>query len=190
MRALLFSICLALIAGVIAGPARAQTATAAHRAPDIAAQHAAMQRLAPLLGEWEGEANLLGPRAMLVHQTERVEAAMDGLLLVIRGTGFATPERAGAPVFQALAVVSYDDRQGMYEFRSYAMGYATTATGEFMPDGAFRWSINPGGPVRIRYTIIFDQDSFRETGEMSRDAGSTWTPTIEMQLHRAGGRSP
>lgn len=143
-----------------------------------------MARLAPLLGRWLGEANVSAPHPMTVHQTEHVESALDGLLLVIRGVGYATPDRTGAPVFEAMAVASFDDRQGLYEFRSYTRGYATTATGMFLDDGSFRWSINAGGPVRMRYTIRFTDSTWRETGEMSTDGGATWRPTVDMNLRR------
>jgi hypothetical protein len=155
-----------------------------YRPPDIAAQRAAMERLAPLLGRWQGEAQLQQPQSMTVYQTEQVELALDGVLMIVRGTGHADAARSGAPVFQALAVLSYDDQRRTYEFRSYARGYATTATGEFLEDGSFRWSINPGGPVRIRYTIAITGDRWREIGEMSYDNGTTWQQTIEMDLQR------
>ncbi len=143
-----------------------------------------MARLAPLLGRWVGEANVSAPHPMTVHQTEHVESAMDGLLLLIRGIGYAAADHAGAPVFEAIAVASYDDRQGLYEFRSYTRGYATTATGAFLDDGSFRWNINAGGPVRMRYTIQFTESTWRETGEMSTDGGATWRPTVDMNLRR------
>lgn len=176
MRFLLAALAVLLI------PATAQAQ--AYRAPDIAAQRAAMERLAPLLGRWEGEAQLQQPQAMTVYQTEQVDLALDGVAMLVRGTGHATAERSGAPVFQALAVLSYDDVRRVYEFRTYARGYATTATGEFLDDGSFRWSIDPGGPVRIRYTITITGDRWREIGEMSYDAGTTWAQTIDMNLRR------
>ena len=93
MRFLLAALAVLLI------PAAAQAQT--YRAPDIAAQRAAMERLAPLLGHWQGEAQLRQPQAMTVHQTEQVELALDGIAMLVRGTGHATAERSGAPVFQA-----------------------------------------------------------------------------------------
>ena len=155
-----------------------------HRPPDIAAQRAAMERLAPLLGHWQGEAQVQQPQAMTVYQTEQVELALDGVAMIVRGAGHADAARNGAPVFQALAVLSYDDQRRIYEFRTYARGYAATATGEFLDDGSFRWSLNPGGPVRIRYTIAITGDRWREIGEMSYDNGTTWQQTIEMDLQR------
>jgi hypothetical protein len=157
---------------------------AAWSPPNLDEQRAAIERLAPLVGRWQGEANLSSPHAAVVHQSERVERDLGGLVLVIHGTGHATAARTGEPVFQALGVISYDDRSDGYEIRSYANGYATTATGAFEQDGAFVWSINPGGPVRIRYTIRIDGDVWSETGEMSRDGGETWTQTISMSLNR------
>lgn len=155
-----------------------------HRPPDIAAQRAAMERLAPLVGRWQGEARLQQPQAMTVYQTEEVELALDGVALLVRGTGHGDAERSGAPVYQALAVLSYDDARRIYEFRTYARGYVSTAIGELLEDGSFRWSINPGGPVRIRYTITITGDRWREIGEMSYDNGTTWQQTIDMNLRR------
>jgi hypothetical protein len=164
--------------------ATAQTPPAGYQGPNLEEQRAAMDRLAPLVGRWQGEANVLAPHAMTVHQTELVERDLAGLLIVIHGTGYATADHAGEPVFQAIAVASYDDRRDIYEFRSYTRGYATTATGTFHEDGAFVWQID-GGPVLTRFTIRFDDESWTEIGEMSRDRGATWTRTIEMNLTRA-----
>lgn len=185
----------ALLAGfalafVAAAPALAQEHTAppaanTYRGPDIVAQRAAMERLAPLVGHWQGTASVHAPTETTVYQSERVEWDMDGLVLVVHGTGYASPDHSGAPVFRAMAVISFDDRRGVYEFRTYNNGYAATATGEFLEDGTFRWSINPGGPVRMRFDIRFDAASWRETGESSYDNGQTWTRTVELDLRRA-----
>ncbi|MBX3428632.1 MAG: hypothetical protein KF779_03505 [Hyphomonadaceae bacterium] len=175
MRALLLA--LAILLTPVA--ANAQTP------PDTAAQHAAMERLTPLVGRWEGIAAVQVPHVITVYQTEDVTTALEGAVMLVRGAGFGTAEHTGDPVFDALAVISYDDQRRMYEFRAYAMGRATTATGEFLGDGQFRWSINPGGPVRIRYTITFTNDTWNEVGEMSSDGGTTWRQTIELNLHRA-----
>lgn len=171
----------AVFAMLIADPAAAQH----HRGPDTAAQRAAMERLTPLVGDWQGEASVTQPVVTTVHQTEHVEWALDGLLLVIRGTGYATAERSGEPVFAALAVISFNERSGVYEVRSYTHeGYVTNATGQFLEDGSFRWGFAPGGAVQMRFTIALDQDSWREHGEMSFDNGNTWTPTVQLDLRR------
>lgn len=172
----------------LGGVAIAQPQTGAppaYRGPDVAAQRAAMDRLAPLAGVWEGEARVQYPQAMVVHQTERVERELDGLLLSIRGTGHADAARAGAPVFQAAGIISFNERRGLYEVRTYTHeGHSTTADGEFLPDGSFRWSFAPGGPVRMRFTISVDATSWRESGEISYDSGATWRQTIDLDLRR------
>lgn len=187
MRLLAVALLLALTLGA-PGLAQAQTnapPAGAYRGPDVAAQRAAMDRLAPFVGRWQGQANVQRPHAMRVHQSERVERDLDGLLLQVRGTGHATAERTGAPVFQAAAIISFNERRGVYEVRSYTHeGYVTTADGEFLPDGSFRWGFVAGGPVRMRFTIIVDADTWRETGEISYDSGTTWSRTIDFALNR------
>lgn len=113
MRKFLLVIAIALGANLSAAPLTETAAQSGeYRGPNLQAQRAAMARLAPLIGRWEGQADMRAPRQMTLYQSERVEPDLDGLILVIRG--------AGAPVFQAVAMVSFDERRSVYEFRSYA----------------------------------------------------------------------
>ena len=179
----LFAVVAAAFAVFLANPAAAQH----QRGPDTAAQRAAMERLAPLTGRWQGEAQVFSPAQRTVHQTEEVERGLSGLVLIINGTGHATAERTGDPVFRAFAVISYNTRSDQYEVRAYTHeGHATTATGVFLDDGSFRWSFAPGGPVQVRFTITFDQTTWRELGEISMDNGATWTRTVDLNLRRVG----
>jgi hypothetical protein len=57
------------------------------RNPDLNAQRAAMQKLAFLVGKWNGEARLLHGPDQDLQQTEEVQYKLDGLLLVIEGVG-------------------------------------------------------------------------------------------------------
>jgi len=178
------SLAAAVVASIMLfGPAPA--AAQHQRGPDTAAQRAAIERLAPLAGRWQGEAQVFQPSERTVHQTEEVERGLNGLVLIINGTGHATAERTGDPVFRAFAVISYDTRRNQYEVRAYTHeGHATTATGAFLDDGSFRWSFTPGGPVQVRFTITFDQTAWRELGEISMDSGATWTRTVDLNLRR------
>jgi hypothetical protein len=160
-------------------PAHAQP----HQGPAIAAQRAAMERLSGMIGDWEGEASVMSPSPRTVYQREHVEADMDGLLLVIHGTGYATPERSGEPIFRAFGVISFDDQRGVYEFRVYNAGRAATAEARFLEDGRLEWVMN-FAPVMIRYRIALADNTWNEVGELSRDGGATWTPTIDMRLAR------
>lgn len=157
----------------------------AYRGPDLAVQRAAMARLAGWAGDWVGEAAVTFPAPRTIYQSEHIETDMDGLLLVIHGNGYADSSREGAPSFRALGVISYDDRRGLYEFRVYNDGRASTAEARFLDDGRLQWSMN-FAPVLIRYTISFGDGRWNEIGEMSRDNGATWARTIEMNLVRAG----
>jgi len=150
---------------------------------DLSANRAALERLAGLVGVWEGVAQISGPHPMVVHQREEVRRGLDGTILIVHGRGYATPERTGSLVFEAFAVLSYAAHSQTYEFRTYAFGHATTATAEFLPDGSFRWS-TPPGPVQSRYTIWLTPTTWREIGELSRDGGATWTQNIELNLRR------
>ena len=88
--------------------------------PDVAAQREAMQKLAFLVGQWKGEATVSmgpgGPRRL--EQTEDVQFKLDGLVLLIEGTG-RNPV-SGAVEFNALATVSFDEASGAYRFRAYS----------------------------------------------------------------------
>ena len=103
--ALLAAFALLALSGVAAAqpatttPAAPAAQAQRRRGPDLAAQRAAMERLAPLVGDWQGQANVLFPVQRTVFQSERVERDMHGLLLVIHGTGHATAERTGDPIF-------------------------------------------------------------------------------------------
>lgn len=185
MKRLAAALALAIVA-FLPVPSSAQNerpAAQQHRGPDVAAQRAAMERLSGMIGEWRGEANVTFPSAMTVHQNERIESDMNGLLLVIHGNGYATADRSSAPIFNAFGVISYDDARQVYEFRVYNDGRAATAEARFLDDGRLQWVMN-FAPVIIRYTITLEGDAWNEIGEMSRNNDATWTQTIEMNLQR------
>ena len=96
-------------------------AAAGQQAPDTAAQREAMQKLSFLVGKWEGDASVVtmkGPAK--VRQTELVQYKLDGLVMMVEGTG-RNPEK-GHIVFQAFATIAYDDAAKVYAFRSYNDG--------------------------------------------------------------------
>ena len=79
-------------------------------------QREAMKRLSFLVGQWHGEATtfVAGVRKRL-NQTEDVRFRLDGLVLLVEGTG-RDPE-TGAVVFNALATIVFDEASGTYRFR-------------------------------------------------------------------------
>jgi hypothetical protein len=91
------------------------------RTSDLVAQHSAMQKLGFLVGSWAGHGrSFRSGEALEFAQTERVEYKLDGLLLLIEGTGHAASD--GKRIVQALGILSYDDATNMYMMRAYNDG--------------------------------------------------------------------
>ena len=92
------------------------------KTPDVEAQRVAMKKLAFLVGEWIGEASVLrgpGQFAELV-QRESARFRLDGLLLEIEGVGRA--KSGNEVVLQALGLIDFDDKAGMYRMRAFNDG--------------------------------------------------------------------
>jgi hypothetical protein len=92
------------------------------RMPDLDAQRAAMKKLDFLIGNWSGEVKLLRspgePTELL--QTEKAEYKLDGLILLIEGSGRS--KSTHQLVIQAFGVLSYDDEFSVYHLRAFNDG--------------------------------------------------------------------
>src|SRR5438552_5758675 len=107
--------------GLLCWFAIAFTVSAQPQRPNVKAQGEAMKKLAFLTGTWTGDATTARSNQKIkVKQTEEVSYKLDGLVLLIEGTG-RNPE-SGEVMFRALATVAYDDAAGMYHFRAYNDG--------------------------------------------------------------------
>ena len=138
------------------------TAFAQPSRPNINAQRKAMERLAFLVGTWSGDATTIRPNQTIrVKQTEQVAYKLDGLILLIEGTG-RNPD-SGEVLFRALATVAYDDVAGVYRFRAYNDGsYVDTELK--VPDNGFEWGYK-SGPVQIAFVMrLNDKGDWVETG--------------------------
>lgn len=171
MKRLLFALLLAAV------PAAAQ-----HR-PDLAAQRAAMDRLAIIDGTWAGTATRYeGGRALPpMRHTERVGPLIDGRLRLIEGRSYTAD--GGDAGFNAFAVISYDDRTRAYTFRSYALGHALTVPITVRADG-FEWQM-AAGPGRIRFVATIRDGRWREEGWLEMP-GAPPARTIVLDLKRTG----
>jgi hypothetical protein len=130
--------------------------TFGQQAPDTAAQREAMKKLSFLVGKWTGEASILsnpsGP--FKVNQTEEVQYKLDGLILLIEGTG--RNQKTGEIQFRALATVAYDDAARTYQFRAYNDGrYLDTEMKA--PENGFEWGYK-AGPVNVRFVMHLDKN--------------------------------
>ncbi|TSA86855.1 DUF1579 domain-containing protein [Deinococcus detaillensis] len=125
-------------------------------------QQKMMAPLAWMNGEWRGPATIILPdgKTHAITQTERIGPVQDGTLKVLQGRGY---EANGAASFDAFAVVAYDSYEKTFSITSFSGGYA----GKFMfkptADG-YIWEI-PQGPTTLRYTAVFKDGTWTETGE-------------------------
>ena len=148
--------------------------------PDTAAQKEAMKKLAFLVGKWEGDASVVTQKGPVkVRQTEQVQYKLDGLVLVVEGTG-RDPQK-GDIVFQAFATIAYDDAAKSYRFRSYNDGrYLDTELK--VVDGGFEWGYQ-AGPAKVQFTMKIDSGAWVETGEVTMGANPP-RKTLEMTVRK------
>jgi hypothetical protein len=123
-----------------------------------------MKKLSFLVGKWSGDASVLrGPgEPIKVKQSEDVQYKLDGLLLVVEGTG--RDPQSGKVVFNALGIINYDETKGVYRFRAYNDG-RYLETDMKVGDKSFEWGFN-FGPATTRYVMrINEKGEWIETGE-------------------------
>ena len=180
MRTLALAGALLLVAAV---PCRAQ-------APDGSAARAAMEQLAFMVGDWEGDAWMQrGAERVPTRMRERVRRELGGTVFLVEGRG-ETIAAAGAParlVHHALAIVSHDAQQSRYTMRSHI---GSGLSGDFVltpVDGGVQWTREVQGG-RVRNTARIGGDTWHEVGEFSSD-GVTWRQIMEMRLHRVGSEA-
>lgn len=148
-----------------------------------AEQRAAMETLSWMDGEWVGEATVMtGPGQTTSHpHTERIGPMLGGSIKVIEGRSAAGPD--GQPVFNAFAVVSWDEAGDRYMMRSYANGHTGDYPLEASADG-FRWTAPAQGGV-VNYVTTFSDGEWVETGEFVMP-GRDPMKVIELRLRRRG----
>lgn len=131
--------------------------------PDLTAHKAAMAKLNFLAGNWSGEATITrgANNVFKIRQTERVEYKLDGMVLLIEGTG---RDETGKVVFNAFATVAYDPTSRTYRIRAYREANYVDAELKLLDKG-FEWSY-PSGPVTI-------------TNHMVIDANGKWSETTD-----------
>jgi hypothetical protein len=138
------------------------------RTPDIAAQREAMKKLAFLIGKWSGEASVLRGPGQWVQMTQTEEALykLDGLVLMVEGVGRAKSD--GAPVLQALGLVSYDDEAGVYRMRAFNDGRWLETEVKLAEDGTgITWGFALGEFKTSSLLRINDKGEWTELGELT-----------------------
>jgi len=81
-----------------------------------------MRKLSFLIGKWTGEARIFrgAGESLELVQSEEAEFKLNGLVLMIEGTGRTTAD--GKAALQALGMISFDDESGTYHMRAYNDG--------------------------------------------------------------------
>jgi hypothetical protein len=153
----------------------------------LAAQAGAhpMDRLAHMVGRWEGDWTLAGPgQTQTGRIVETVEAKQGGRVLVVEGLG---REGGGGPddrvIHDALGFITWDADTGRYAMRAFREGVPVDAVLEVEGD-AVVWGFDDPRAGRIRFTAHITADTWHELGELSRDNGATWMRFMEMSLRR------
>ena len=146
-------------------------------------QRQAVSALDFMDGEWRGEAVVHQPggEPMTLTQTERVGPMLGGSIKVIEGRGYAAD---GSTRFNAMAVVSWNAREGRYNFRSWANGYSGDYRFERTGEG-FRWETPAGPNARVVYVATVKDGVWHEVGDYITE-GQPPRRMIEMTLRRVG----
>lgn len=143
----------------------------------------ALERLPIDPGTWEGEAwYRRGPGAPdTIHQVERIETRLDGVVLLIEGIGRAGNE----VVHHAFATLGWDPAREAYRMTAWLADGSVTEAEAGFEDGVFTWGFDTPDGYRIRYRIASPSEGvWHEDGEISMDGGSTWLPFFGMTLRR------
>jgi hypothetical protein len=165
------------------------TPAAAQAPRDLAAQAQAMAAIGFMKGRWLGRGwrALPGGGRYDYTQTMTIEGKAGGILLAIEGLSLRHGADAAKPGGGSFAVVSYDERDREYEFRSFGFGELIPATARIVRSGVFEWTT--AGPVMLRFTVDGTvPGEWRETGERSSDGGKSWTPTHALTAWRVDAR--
>ncbi|WP_298128081.1 DUF1579 domain-containing protein [Brevundimonas sp.] len=147
-----------------------------------AEQRDAMARLSWMDGEWVGEAeSYAGPGRTSTHpHTERIGPMLGGSIKVIEGRSVGA---GGETLFNAFAILSWNDAEDRYVFRSYANGQAADFPFEATAEG-FAWTV-PANGGEVRYVTTFKDGEWIEVGDFVMP-GREPMRVIELRLRRRG----
>ena len=154
----------------------------AQQGPNVNAQKEAMKKLEFLTGKWSGEGwAMRGPgQTVKYKQAEDVQYKLDGLVLLIEGTG-KDPETE-AVTFRALATIAFDEASNSYRMRSFNAGrYLDTELR--IRERGFEWGFE-AGLAKILYVMKLEDDgTWVETGTVSMNGGPP-RQILEMKLKK------
>lgn len=139
----------------------------APRTPNVEAQRTAMKKLSFLIGKWSGEASVLRGQGQFIDllQTEEAQFKLDGLVLMIEGSGRAKSDEK--PVLQALGLISFDDEPGTYRMRAFNDGRWLETEVKLAAEGnAISWGFTFGEIKTNSVLRINDKGEWTEAAEL------------------------
>jgi hypothetical protein len=145
-----------------------------------------MKPLASWAGDWEGQGSMqMGPgepKKSIV--AEHLEFRLDGAVLVMEGIGKSVTDNS--VVHHALGILSFDQSDNQYKFRSYLKdGRSTQAWFKIVVDNQYQWGFDtPNGKIKYSITIDPVRNTWNEIGEISNDNGATYAKFFEMNLKK------
>jgi hypothetical protein len=148
-----------------------------------AAQREEMKKLNFMVGEWKGEGWIITPGGKRHEfiQTENIRYKLDGLALLVEGTGRRKP--SNTVTFEAIGVIFYDERAKQFRMHSGTTEGHSGVSDMKLIEGGLQWSPQATGG-RLRYTIkLTEKGEWHEVGEYSQD-GNTWQKFHEMTLQK------
>lgn len=145
---------------------------------------AALRPVAKMAGQWEGIAEArMGPGTTLrIAQEEDIVWGASNTVLMIRGTGRGTTGAdSGRVVFEAAALIWYDQEQDRLQMVSHRDGQSVEPQLEFRADTMF-WGFEvPGG--RVRYATVLTDSTWTEVGHFIRE-GAPPFEIVRLRLRR------
>lgn len=144
-----------------------------------------MKKLSYMTGKWSGEASMRQQNGTVlkVNQEENIQYKLDGTILLVEGTG---RNAEGAIVFNAIAVISYNQYTKVFAMKSHVQdGNQTDAYFNIISENNFEWGFETPTKAKIKYTIVLNPQAktWVEKGEYSPD-GNTWYPFMDMNLKK------
>jgi len=182
-----------LLAGLLAGSAalaRAQD-TKADASPEAAhREQTALEKsvMAAFIGDWKGTGVYqTGPgKSETVQVTEKAHWRFDGKAILVEGMGTVTEaDGSTRTAHDAIAIIRMDEKTGKIMFHAFKPDQEPIVTEMVvLEDGRMQWGFDPAPSQRVRFTIEFGENTWKESGEFSPDGGKTWYPFFEMELER------
>ena len=176
-------LCAAVLLLVVVG-AQAQ----APAEPDVAAQRAAMARLAWMAGVWEGQSvtrEREGEKRSVSY--EWIRSAAGGLAIMVQGRHYRQlPDGGrGEVVLDTAGMFTYDAAASKYLFVTQLQNGRGGTMEAVMQGETLSWRIPLAG-AHVRYDITrSDKGQWNEKGHFCRD-GAPCQPFFEMVLDRRG----